>query len=420
MSIHCCIIVDMSDHTHPHAGYQNLTQHEIKAMRTEHNLAAAHARKSQSPTQKEIIKRLPQLWHEAEKTSQREMEERFVQAFFRSQRQPTALTTPTMLVYSSSVALVMAANFLALKKMRVSLLEPCFDAIYSILCNQNLPIDKPLAEEWLHDPEKIYENLKKQVHADAIIIVEPNNPTGFTLGRGLQTLDKRKRGYLELIRYAKDHDKLLVLDLCFSSFLLEDAKPASFDIYKDLEESGVSYIVVEDTGKTWPLQDTKVAMLKSSKNVHDDLFNIHTSFLLSVSPFILNLATQYIVDSEADEFSSALELLKRNRGRAREVLSGSLLELQEPLANISVGWFRIKDPSIKASNLHSYIRERGVYILPGTHFFWSDHAKGERFVRIALARDPRLFDAAIRKLRTILDEFAQTQEPKLKSNSRKP
>ena len=395
----------MPDLIYPSDAYKDITQHEIKAMKAEYNLADAHTRQSQSPTQREIVERLPELWYESEKTNQHEMEERFIHAFFHSQRQTTALTTPTMLVYASSIAMVMIANFLALKKMSVSLLEPCFDNIYDILHNMDISIDKPLNEEWLHDPDAIYQNLTENVNADAVFIVEPNNPTGFTLEGTTQTVNERKNSYLELIRYAKDHSKLLIFDFCFSSFLLEDAESASFDVYKELDQSGVSYIIVEDTGKTWPLQDTKVAMLKSSKDLHSYLHNIHTSYLLNVSPFILNLVTQYVEDSEKDNFASVFELLKQNRDTAKIALDGSLLELQDSMANVSVAWLKMKSQLLKASDLQILIQQQGVYILPGTNFFWSDHAKGEGFMRIALARDTSMFNEAIGKLRTILDEI---------------
>lgn len=400
----------MPDKIYPSDEYKDITQHEIHAMQTEYNLADAHTRQSQSPTQQEIIKRLPELWYEAEGLTQRQLEERFVEAFFRSQRQLTALKTPTMLVYASSIAMVMIANYLALKKIKLSLLEPCFDNIYDILKNMDITLDVPLLEEWLHDPENIYDNLAEHVSADALFIVEPNNPTGFTLEGTTQFIDSRKNSYKELIRYAKDYDKLLIFDFCFSSFLLEDAEPASFDVYKELEDSGISYLIIEDTGKTWPLQDTKVAMLKTSKNLHKDLFDIHTSYLLNVSPFILNLVTQYVLDSEKDNFSSVFTLLKRNREIARDVLSESLLELQHSMANVSVAWFKIKNKSIDASELQKRIAKEGVYILPGTYFFWSDHSKGEGFMRIALARDTELFEKALRKLRTILDDVELAQQ----------
>lgn len=395
----------MTNNIYPSNEYNDITQHEIRAMQAEYNLADAHTRQSQSPTQRKIVERLPELWYESEKLNQRQSEERFIEAFFRSQRQVTALTTPTMLVYASSIAMVMIANFLALRKMKVCLIEPCFDNIYDILRNMNILMDSPLIEEWLHDPEKIYENLEAHVEADALFIVEPNNPTGFTLEGSTQNLGKRKNSYLELISYAKDYNKLLVFDFCFSSFLLEDAAPASFDVYKELEDSGVSYIIVEDTGKTWPLQDTKVAMLKTSRDLHNSLYNIHTSYLLNVSPFILNLVTQYVIDSEKDNFSSVFELLKQNREIARVTLQGSLLEMQNSISNVSVSWFKIKNHLIKATVLKKLVEEQGVYILPGTYFFWSDHNKGEGFMRIALARDNDLFNQAIKKLRAVLDKI---------------
>ena len=396
----------MSKPKHRDSEYNDITQHELQAMRTRFNFADAHTRQPQSPTQRKIIERLPKLWYEAEQMSQHEIEDRFVEAFFRSQRQATAMTTPTMLVYASSIAMVMVANFLSRRKAMVSLVEPCFDNIHDILQNLEVAIDAPLKEDWLHNPDKIYDNLSANVKADALFLVEPNNPTGFTLEGTSTQIDQRKNSYSELIRYAKDHKKLLIFDFCFSSFLLEDAAPASFDVYKELEESGISYIIIEDTGKTWPLQDTKVAMLKTSRDLHDEMYDIHTSYLLNVSPFILNIVTQYVLDSEADHFASVFDLLKQNRDMAREVLSGSLLEMQESMANVSVAWFRISNPDITATALQKIIQDHEIYILPGTYFFWSDHSKGEGFIRIALARDIELFAEGMKALRTTLDSIS--------------
>src|SRR4029077_18285200 len=136
-----------------------------------------------------------------------------------------------------------------------------------------------------YDPESIYENLKSNVKADALFLVDPNNPTGFTLTGTAQNEELTKKGFLEVFRYAKDYKKLLIFDFCFASFLLPGTELGIFEIYKELEDSGVSYITIEDTGKTWPLQDAKVAIVKTSKDLHDEIYNIHTSYLLNVSPF---------------------------------------------------------------------------------------------------------------------------------------
>jgi hypothetical protein len=60
--------------------------------------------------------------------------------------------------------------------------------------------------------------------------------------------------------------------------------------------------VIEDTGKTWPIQDAKAALIKCSRDIYPDIYNIHTSYLLNVSPFILNLVTRYVLDSEKRQF----------------------------------------------------------------------------------------------------------------------
>lgn len=384
--------------------YQDTTQHEIEALKFEYNLADAHTHQSQSFTQNKIVDKLPELWRDSEKKKQSELEGRFIKVFFEAQQQNEALKTPTMLVYAASIGMAIIANYLMKKKMSVALVEPCFDNIHDILKHMHVPMES-LKEEWLHDPETIYENLKNNIKSEALFIVDPNNPTGFTLTGTTESEEKTKKGFLEVFRYAKDHNKLLIFDFCFASFLLPGTELGIFEIYKSLEESGASYITIEDTGKIWPLQDAKVAMLKTSKDLYEEIYNIHTSYLLNVSPFILNLVTEYILDSEKDGFASVNDLLKKNQKIAKDVLDGSLLEFQEPKCNVSVAWFKIKDPNIKAADLQKAILKEGVYVLPGTYFFWSDRSEGESYIRLALARNTDVFEPAVKLIRKALDKY---------------
>jgi len=379
--------------------YQDLTQHEIAALKYEYNLADAHTHQSQSPSQEEIIQRLPEIWHEAENRKQHELEQRFIHEFFRVQKQEGALHPDNaLLVYASSIAMVITANYLMKKKMSVALLEPCFDNIHDILSHMSVPME-PLKEGWLHDTSTIYETLCNNVQADALFIVDPNNPTGFTLFAKTHG----EEAYKELIRFAKDKNKLLIFDYCFAPFIPVNEDTGLFDIYQLLEESKVSYIAYEDTGKTWPIQDTKAAIIKCSTDIYEEIYNIHTSYLLNVSPFILNLLTQYILDSEKDNFASVYTLLDRNREIAKRELNGDLLEFQEPSCKVSVAWFKIKNPAITATYLQRVVLETGVYILPGTYFFWSNPEQGESFIRIALARNTDMFEPAVKLIRQVID-----------------
>jgi hypothetical protein len=140
---------------------------------------------------------------------------------------------------------------------------------------------------------------------------------------------------------------LLILDFCFSAFILASGKKR-YDVYEILENAGTTYISMEDTGKTWPIQDAKCSSILCSKDINDEIYPIVTSVLLNVSPFILNIVTRYIQDSIADDFKSVSSLLDKNRNYAREELHGDKLTFVESIIETSVAWFEINDPELTA------------------------------------------------------------------------
>jgi aspartate/methionine/tyrosine aminotransferase len=389
-----------SSSTHSDNQLLDLTQHEIQALRTRFNLADAHTHQQQSDSQREIVARLPELWYEAERGLQATYEQRFTEAFFTLHRQPTALAkNKTLLSYAASISTMVAGMYLKQQRKSVTLVEPCFDNLYDVLNNMGVPL-YPIEESALHDPDQIYAELVRRVRTDALFLVDPNNPTGFTL------LQHGRKGFEEVVRFCKDHNKLLVIDFCFASFTLYDEELARFDVYELLESSGISYLAIEDTGKTWPVQDAKCAMITASDDIREDVYNLHTSVLLNVSPFVLNMLTQYVEDSTRDQLGSVREVLTHNREAIRKTIDGTFLEYQEPVANVSVAWARIKHPELTATALQQLLAEAEVYVLPGRFFYWSQPDRGEAFVRFALARDPQVFAGAMVRMREVLDRHA--------------
>jgi aspartate/methionine/tyrosine aminotransferase len=85
--------------------------------------------------------------------------------------------------------------------------------------------------------------------------------------------------------------------------------------------------------------------------------------------------------------------------------AGSVLEYQPPTVDVSVAWFRIDHPRLWATRLHADLVDIGVSLLPGTGFFWSLPSRGEDYVRIALARDPRMFASAVTQVRDALHAY---------------
>jgi len=377
----------------------DLTQHEIQALKMELNLADAHTHQSQSGGQQAIVASLPALWYEAERGTQAEYERRFLEAFFRLHGQPTALAKDrTLLSYAASISTIAAAMYLSQHRMSVTLIEPCFDNLHDVLANAGVPL-YPISESAFDDVEEIYATLRRTVKTDALFLVDPNNPTGSTL------LRHGRRGFQEVIRFCRDHSKILLIDFCFAAFTLFDGPLSRFDVYEMLEDSGVSYLAIEDTGKTWPVQDAKCAMLTASADLFPEVYDVHTSVLLNVSPFVLNMLRCYVEDSEKDRMASVRDLLDRNRAAAVRALDGSLLHYQPAAAKVSVAWFRIEHPTLSATELQRESAKDGVYLLPGTFFYWSQPSRGEAFVRIALARDPQMFEQAMSRLRASLDRL---------------
>ena len=375
--------------------FVDLTQHEIQALKTTYNLADAHTHQGQSATQRKIVASLPELWYESANTLQSTAERRFLDAFFRLHKQPTAAAmAKTLLSYSASVATMVVATYLRRRNMSVSLLTPCFDNLVDLLKHMEVKLDS-FPEESLHDVDSLYERMSA-VSTDAVYLVDPNNPTGFTL------LKDGKDGFGELIRFCADTGKLLIMDFCFASFVLCADGLDRIDIYRMLEESGVSYLAIEDTGKTWPVQDAKAAMLTASEDIRADIYNIHTAVLLNVSPFVLTLLTRYVEDSIADGFASVRDVIRENRDTAREALDPTVLEYQQPAVDTSVAWFRISDADVTATDLQAHLFEHEIYLLPGTFFHWDSPQRGERFVRIALARRPEVFADAMAAMRKVL------------------
>jgi len=135
-------------------------------------------------------------------------------------------------------------------------------------------------------------------------------------------------------------------------------------------------------------------------------YNIHTSVLLNVSPFVLQLLRAYVEDSIDDDLASVRSVSLANREAATAILADSVLEYQPPTVDVSVAWWKINHSRLWATRLHADLMDIGVSVLPGTGFYWSTPSRGEGHVRVALAREPQMFSSAMVQLREALQAYA--------------
>lgn len=383
--------------------FKDLTQHELLWLKHRYNLSDGHCHQWQSDEQKKIIEKLPQLRYEAESLKQHQLDELFIDTFFTHQGLRAALQTPSMLVYSSSIAITITANYMMKKWLSATLITPCFDNLPDIFKSFNIPLE-PIAEKYFHSVENIYKNLVDRCTSDALFLIDINNPTGFSL------LKLGQEAWEEIIRYCKDYNKLLIIDFCFAPLLNFDQEYQSFDIYKLLIDAGVRYIAYEDTGKVWPVQDAKVSILKASMDIYADLYDIKTAYLLNVSPFILRFLIEYLRVSEKTNYDAIQSIIETNKKHVNTYTQWTILEQQKSKTPITVSRNKITDSNVKATDLQKYLAESGVYVLPWTFFFWDDHSMWERYIRIALARDSRIFEQSMINLRKWLLKYSSNKQ----------
>jgi aspartate/methionine/tyrosine aminotransferase len=367
----------------------DLTEYEVLALEGRYNLSDGHPHFSPSMSEQRIISDLPQLWRDASRRTQGTIDGALVQALADFHRQPTLLAVgrAPLLAYASSISMGVVSAYLGGRQLSVSLLEPCFDNLYEILRHRGIT-PSPVPEDVVFSPEAAGEDLQAAVIGDVLIIVDPNNPSGRT-----SLLDDAAR-FRQIVEFCSAHGTMLVLDLSFSSFMRSPELPGRPDVYEVLEESGITYITIEDTGKTWPTLDLKCGMIMSSADIHEDVRAIHTGVLLNVSPVSSLIVTEFIRASINEDFRTIPRLLAENRAILQDSLRGTSLRMIDPAVPVSVAWLEILDGR-DASDVQAALATADVHVLPGQHFYWAHPARGASFIRVALSRDTGLFSRAV-------------------------
>jgi aspartate/methionine/tyrosine aminotransferase len=362
--------------------FKNLTGYEIATLPQTYNLTDGHAFRRWFAAEEAIIDRSAQLFKNANRRRQGEIEREYLRDFARLARQTfDADALGYLMCFTASMAFEIVANYLRLNRLTLALIEPCFDNLADIFRRHHIPL-RPVPDTLLEAPEATFERALGSMDADAICLVTPNNPTGMTLAEG----NLRK-----LVKFCKEHRKLLILDNCFRAYL---PRSLVYDQYQFVLEAGVDAVLIEDTGKTWPTSEIKAPFFAVSRagGLFDRINDIYTDFLLHVSPVGIRLMQEFIRLSEQDELASIYEVVRVNRQALYDNLAGTFLTpCERPFA--SVAWLRIDHP-LSAQALKQALDGHGVYVLPGNHFFWHDRRQGEQFIRVALARDADMFREA--------------------------
>ena len=358
-----------------------LSEYERLALANIINLSDGHARHSLTEQQRAIVGRSLEFFDRSLSLKQRDVELEFLTYFFRCAAQGMRPEDANMyLNFSSSSAIKIGAQFCRMRGLAVFLIEPCFDNIVHMLKSEGVQV-YPIHEDALGNLDGIAERLDAN---SAIWIVQPNNPTGFCLSRS---------AFINLIKVATARRATVIVDFCFRFYA--DCLQ-QWDQYSALNESRTSFLTFEDTGKTWPLSDTKVGITVCSADTAPIIYRLHDELLLNVSPFHLLLITEFIKHTLDKGFYNTIrQSVEHNRALIHTLVAKGLVEHASQWSyNVPMALLKLPR-ELHATRFWANLRRKGVDVLPAKNYFWSRSQDGESLLRIPLSRPKEDVETAI-------------------------
>ena len=358
-----------------------LTTLENRAIAHGLNVSDGHPRMPLTPAQRAIVAELGDLFDEAAKRPFYEIEEEAHRAFLHGLGQHHAPVGRGRLLscYSSSVAMDIVARTLAQRTGAVALIHPTFDNIPDLLRARGLRL-LPVSER---EFEEGLEELPPEV--GAVFVTTPNNPTGWVLGA--EPLER-------LAAWCAATGRVLAMDTCFRG---QDTR-AQYDTYRILDASGAEWVVIEDTGKLWPVLELKAGFLAWGERTRLEITEAFDDVLLSVSPLVLLLITRLARDAADGGYAELARLLEGNRRTLAEITGPAGLVMKRPDSRISVAQLELPEYAGPATGVYVRLLEDNVHVLPCEAFHWARNGDGARDVRVALARSPEEVRAAAARL----------------------
>jgi aspartate/methionine/tyrosine aminotransferase len=284
---------------------------------------------------------------------------------------------------SNSIDIV--AAWLHMRGKRTGLLEPAFDNLPLMLKRRDLVL-YPVSELDLLDLESLEKEIDSQ-RLTALFVILPNNPTGFMLN----ALDFRS-----LCELCERKGVTLIVDKTFRLYSRD-----IFDDYEIMQESGVEFVVIEDTGKTWPTLDLKVSLLIYKDTIASELRMLYEEIFLCSSNFVLLLLTRLAQQTAHHGLAQVVQ----KPAAARLALVGDVLA-NSPLSLVPnrfktvlpLAWIDCKESGMTDLELVEYLKGYGLAVLPGRNFYWNSPQENTSNIRISLMRPTMMFYTGLKAL----------------------
>lgn len=364
----------------------SLTQMQLLAVGSDTNVAEGYPRFEPTRSQSEILSRLPEFMTEARRTPYPVLETRAHSAFLHALGQVSAPVGSGRILsfYASTVAIDVAAAALARRVRTVGVVSPVIDCIPALLRGRGLTL-VPVSERSL----KRGDVFERHPEIEAVLAANPNNPTGTVMS----AFELERLG-----RACAERGVPLVIDQCFRAF---DTR-VQYDTYAVLDRTGAEYVLVEDTGKLWPTGGVKLGFLAWSATARLDIAEIAADVLLTAPSFSVVLVERFALDLATGGMAALHERIAYNRALLGKVMEGcERAALSDGSSRVSVSRLKLSD-GMSGTRLWGQLLRRGVHSVPCRPFYWADGRAGERYLRVALAREADVVERAGMAVRACL------------------
>ena len=358
----------------------------------ETNVAEGYPRFAFTAAQQRIVDRLPNFMAEANRTPYSSLEARAQRALLDAVGQQTAPvgTGRILSYYAAGVAIDIVGRCLAQRTARVAVIHPTLDCLPALIRSRGVAV-VPFNEARMdrRDPLEGLDDI------GGLYIANPNNPTG--------TVQDRKR-LTRLAEACARRNVALAIDACFRVF----DRRAQYDHYAVLDETGVDYVIVEDSGKLWPLGGVRLSFLAHGANSGLGIAEASADLLMQAPPFSALVVEAFAEDLAAGGMDVIHKRLETNRAILVRALDGCrLASVAYEDSLVSMSLIRLA-PGLSSTRLWGRLVRRGVSSVPGRPIWWARPGQGEHYLRVALAREPEALERAGREIRAELDSIERT------------
>ena len=259
---------------------------------------------------------------------------------------------------------------------------PVYPTAVALAGGENVEVALDAAHGWLPDLGAIPASVARQ--AKTFWLNYPNNPTGACASLAFFT---------DTVRFAQEHDLLLVHDMAYAEVAFDGARPPSL-----LEAPGAKEVAVEfhSLSKAYNMAGFRVGMLVGNAAIVEGMTRLKSNLDTGIFRPIQLAAVRAMQLPQAwlDERNA---IYQRRRDRVVAAFRALGMSVAMPEAGLYV-WPRIPAGTTSAQFAMDLLERASVAVTPGTNF----GARGEGYLRISLTAPDDRLDTAIARLESVL------------------